>query len=354
MMAVEEPFMRFAVRRVMGCAIVGLAMGLLGCAPQKPPPPAVPNPTAAPATGGAGGMDLPAFPPGAQSTLLCNTFGGPAHIVEATRAKEYLKYRTGSDQWYVIHSADESDLFYGFYSTDDERAQDGESRRALADRLKLSSLKDEDGRPMFAQVLFVPINPPDPPAPKEWEVTSNPGFWTLQIGVYRDSPQRKQAAIDTVRDLRANGIDAYYHHGDVMSFVYIGSWPREAVKEQQTSAKSNDPNQPLMVMSGPLAGAENAQFQTRDGRKMKVVMPKLEILDPTLKQATEKYPYTYVNGEGMGRKVTKVDGSITVVPYPSYLIQLRPDTNASSADKSDSQEPAPAPTSDVPGLGGLR
>jgi hypothetical protein len=337
---------------MMRWAIVGLALGLLGCTPQKPE--TSPNPTVPAPTSGAGGMDLPAFPPGAQSTLLCNTFAGPAHIVEATRAKEYLKSRAGSDQWYVIHSADESDLFYGFYSTDDDRAQNDESRRALADRLKLSSLKDEDGRPMFAQVLFVPINPPDPVAPPEWEVMNNPGFWTLQIAVYRDSPQRKQAAVDTVKDLRAHGVEAYYHHGDVMSFVYIGSWPRDAVKQQQeTSAKSNDPNQPLMVMSGPIAGAENAQFQTRDGRKMKVVMPKLEIVDPILKQTAEQYPYTYVNGEGMGRKVTKVDGSTTVVAYPSYLVQLRPDTNAPSADKSDSQEPPP-PTSEVPGLGGLR
>lgn len=343
----------FARRTMVRALVVGLVVGLLGCTSQNPPlaPNAAPKPTAA----GAGGMDLPAFPPGAQSTLLCNTFGGPAHIVEATRAKEYLKSLTGSDQWYVIHGADESDLFYGFYSTDDDHAQTDESRRALGDRLKLTAMKDEQGRPMFAQVLFVPINPPDPQANPDWDVANNPGFWTLQIGVYRDSPQRKQAAIDTVKALRAHGVEAYYHHGDTMSFVYVGSWPREAVKEQQgASAKSKDPNQPLMVMSGPIAGAENAQFQTRDGRKMKVVMPKLEILDPALKQMAEQYPYTYVNGEGMGRKVTKVDGSTTVVPYPSYLVQLHPDTNASSGDKSDDQEPAAPPASEVPGLGGLR
>jgi hypothetical protein len=327
-------------------------MVLLGCTPQKPPPV---NPTpASPTEGGAGGMDLPAFPPGAQSTLLCNTFNGPAHVVEATRAKEYLKQRSGSDQWYVIHSADESDLFYGFYSTDDDRAQNADSQRARADRLKLSNMVDDDGRKMFAQVLFVPINLPDPQTPPEWEVSNNPGFWTLQIAVFRDSPQRKQAAVDTVRQARAQGIEAYYHHGDTMSFVYVGSWPREAVKEQdEASAKSNDPNQPLLVMSGPIAGAENAQFQTSDGRKMKVVMPKLEILDPSLKRMVEQYPYTYVNGEGMGRKVTKVDGTTTVVPYPSYLVQLRPDSDAHSNDKTDADQATPPP-SEVPGLGGLR
>jgi hypothetical protein len=343
----------------MGRAALALAMGLFGCTPQKPAPsPAIPTARqAAASNSGAGGLDIPAIPPGAQSTLLCNSFSGTAHVVEAARAKEYLKSLTKSDQWYVIHGSDESDLFYGFYSTDDDQAQTDESRRARSDQSMLTKMVDEDGRKMFAQVLFVPINPPDPPAPKEWEVMNNPGFWTLQIVVYRDSPQRKQAAIDTVRALRSQGLDAYYHHGEVMSFVYVGSWPREAVKEQQEkSAKSDDPSQPLLVMSGPIAGAENAQFQTKDGRKMKVIMPKLEIVDPGLKQMVDQYPYTYVNGEGMGRKVTKVDGTTTVVPYPSYLVQLRDDTTSTddSAPKSDALQGSTPPTSEVPGLGGLR
>jgi hypothetical protein len=348
--------MRFTVHCFMGWAVIGLALGLVGCTSQKPIPAAPTAGVASPSDNGAGGMDLPVFPPGAQSTLLCNTFNGTAHIVEATRAKEYLKARTGSDQWYVIHSADESDLFYGFYSTDDDHGQSNESRRALADWLKLTAMVDEDGRKMFAQVLFVPINPPDPPAPKEWEVMNNPGFWTLQIAVFRDSPQRKQAAIDTVRQARAQGVDAYYHHNDVESYVYVGSWARDAVKEQdEKSAKSDDPNQPLVVLSGPIAGAENAQFQTKDGRKMKVVMPKLQILDPGLKETVDQYPYTEVNGEVKGRKVTKVDGTTTVIPYPSYLVQLRPDTsNTDDSAKSDSQEASPPPSSEVPGLGGLR
>jgi len=341
------------LRCFIGWAAVALTLGLVGCTAQKPA--AAPG-MASPAASGAGGMDLPAFPPGAQSTLLCNTFTGTAHVVEATRAKEYLKVRTGSDQWYVIHSADESDLFFGFYSTDDDRAQTDESKRALADQLKLAAMVDEDARKMFAQVLFVPINPPDPPAPKEWDVMNNSGFWTLQIAVFRDSPQRKQAAIDTVRQARAQGVEAYFHHGDLMSFVYVGSWPRDAVKEQsEKSAKSDDPNQPLVVLSGPIAGAENAQFQTKDGRKMKVLMPKLEILDPGLKQTAEQYPYTEVNGEVKGRKVTKVDGSTTVVPFPSYLVQLRPDTsNTDESAKSESEESTAPPSSDVPGLNGLR
>jgi hypothetical protein len=88
---------------------------------------------------------------------------------------------------------------------------------------------------------------------------------------------------------------------------------------------------------------------------MKVVMPKLQILDPGLKETVDQYPYTEVNGEVKGRKVTKVDGTTTVVPYPSYLVQLRPDTsNADDSAKSDSQEASPPPSSEVPGLGGLR
>ncbi len=96
---------------------------------------------------------------------------------------------------------------------------------------------------------------------------------------------------------------------------------------------------------------------------MKVIVPKLEILDPSLKLATEKYPYYYVNGIVMGHRVQMADQTWKTIPWPSYLIQVphdngdeddsqaKTDVDQSTGDQpADSGNAAPA----VPGLGGLR
>jgi len=320
--------------------------------------------------------DMPVPPKGAIYTLHCAIFTGPTHMLDAKRVKDMLVRSTGLKDFYVLHQSDESDLYYGFYKTFDDHSQLAEYTRAQTDRAKISSLVDENGDPVFSQVAFGSINLPDPPAPKEWDLSSNPGFWTLQIAVYKGSPERKQAAVDAVREFRAHGIEAYYRHGPTTSEVYIGGFPREAVAEQEDSvAQSDNPNQPLLVLPGDLPnGVDSDRVYDSSGRKVKVVMPKLQIVDPKLKMVTEQYPYYYVNGEVIGHRVQLADHSWQLVPWPSYLIQVPHDDNddqnqQAKTDVGQSQPPAsdqgnsdngdantntnPAPTP-IPGLGGLR
>jgi len=306
----------------------------------------------------------PIPPQGALYSLHCAVYTGPTHLQEAKQIKDMLVRSTHSKEWYIIHGAEESDLYYGYYKTFDDRSQVAEYARAQGDRAKVTSLVDANGDVIFPQVAFASINLPDPPAPAEWELANNPGYWTLQIAVYKNSPARKQAAVDAVRDFRAHGVQAYFRHGDGTSEVYIGSWPREAVAEQDAAvAESGDPTQPLLVIPGPLPqGVDGNNVYDSSGRKVKVVMPKLQIVDPTLKRATEEYPYYYVNGEVAGRKAQLADHSWKTIPWPSYLIQVPHENTDSdqqaktdlgqtpSGQQNDSDNPPPA----VPGLGGLR
>jgi len=297
--------------------------------------------------------DMPVPPPGAEYTLLCQAFTGPTHIVDSRRLKEMLIQHTGMKTWYVLHSADESDLYYGFYKTYDDRNQPAEYSRAQQDHSNVASLLDSNGQPVFSQVIFVPISLPDPPAPPEWEIAHNDGYWTLEIGVYKDSPQRKQFAVDAVKAARAQGVPAYYHHELAQSVVFVGSWPKGAVKEQEAaSAGTDDPDQPLLVLSGPIAGAENAVIRAPDGRPYKVVMPRVEIVDPSLKAAIAKYPDFYVNGEPVGHNVRSVNGQVKLEPYPSYLMQIphgNNDGESASGDHSDSGAPGDAGNGDTSG-----
>jgi hypothetical protein len=320
--------------------------------------------TASPETAANDDTAMPAIPQGAQFTLHCMTFNDPTHLMDAKRTKDYLVRQTGSKDWYVVHSADESDLYFGFYKTFDDRSQITEYTRAQTDRAKVSSLVDNNGDRMFPQIGFVPIETPDPPAPKEWDLSSNRGYWTLQIAVYKGSPERKQMAVDAVKGFRNAGIEAYYRHGPSTSEVYIGSWPRAAVAEQEAAAAaSDDPNEPLLVLPDSFSGAENSPAYTPDGRKMKVVVPKLDIVDPTLKKAAADYPNYYVNGEVIGHRVQLANHTWQTIPWSSYLIQVphgdgneddsqvKGDSDQNSNDQPSDSAGAPAA---VPGLGGLR
>ena len=341
-------------------AIAAMAL-LAGCSAAG-----APNPTASSATpavssnsspsDNANDMGMPVPPPGAMFTMFCTAFTSPTHIADAMQAKQYLIQRTGLKDWYVVHSQQESDLFYGFYTTFDDASQTAEYTRAQSDHAKISSLVNEQGDPLFSMVLFVPINLPDPPAPKEWDLANNPGYWTLQIGIYRDSPERKQAAVDAVREARAEGIEAYFQHGPVSSGVFIGSWPREAADISDTSAPSEDPHQPVLVLSGPVAGMDGDDFYTKDGVKVHVVMPKVQIFDPTLKAAIATYQYTRVNGEVVGRKS---ELHPEVIPYPALLIKVPHEGANANADQptipdapSDSAPGDVTPAPPIPDMGG--
>jgi hypothetical protein len=355
----------FSIRLAVCLAV---CLGAAGCGSSQSPSGST---NIAPAEADSGGgapanaeSTAPVPPEGARYTLHCSIFTGANHIVEAKRAKDMLIRTTGLKDFYVVHEAEESDLYYGFYKTFDDRSQIAEYTRAQSDRAKISSLVDENGDPVFPQVIFGSINLPDPPAPREWDLANNPGYWTLQIAVYKGSPERKQAAVDAVREFRAHGVEAYFRHGPATSEVYIGSWPRASVAEQDDSvAQSDDADQSLLVVPGPLpASMDTDKMYDSQGRKLKVVMPKLQIADPKLKLVTEQYPYYYVNGEVAGRRVEHADHTWSTEPWPSYLIQVphenadqdQPDLGSQnqSGQPNDNRDGTAAPV--VPGLGGLR
>jgi hypothetical protein len=159
-------------------------------------------------------------------------------------------------------------------------------------------------------------------------------------------------------------VEAYFRHGPATSEVYIGSWPRQAVRQQESSvAESEDPNEKLVVVPGPLPqGVDPDKAYDSSGRKVKVVMPNLQIADESLKRTTQQYPYYYVNGEIAGRRVQLQDRSWKTVPWPSYLVEVpheNADQDQSTQSGLDGTGASPqgdtgnsAPT--VPGLGGLR
>jgi hypothetical protein len=265
---------------------------------------------------------------GAQWTLYCQAFAGAAHVEQAKAVKDQLMAATagkGLKDWHVIHQEGESVLYHGFYRTisDDEAggAKDKkEGQRAQRDRNAITGMVDQQGNRIFEHVFFVELPAPDPVAPAEWNLINAEGFFTLQIAAYKDSPLRKQAAVDAVRQARADGIEAYYYHGETTSSVCIGAWSRSAVREQEEAAAQTSENaqdQDILVLPTPLPNQEKIDVRNAKGQRVKTYAPRFEALDPTLVAAMEKYPTHAVNGVTF---VTKVDGK--EIEDPSYVVEI--------------------------------
>jgi hypothetical protein len=304
------------------CIAISIVLALSACsATNQPQSAVVPQTNNSTATQSKVSVDSPTFPAGAQFTIFCARIQGDLHVQQADKLKKDLIAGTVMKDWYVVHDSAQSILYYGYYRTIDGAADPKEAARAQNDRKKIESMSDSMGNRPFLGALMVALDAPDPSAPPEWDLRNADGAYSLQIAAFKDSPDRKEAAVETVRKARQQGIEAYYYHGDSASLVCIGAWPESAVRVSDVNSPqiNNDPEQPVMIVPMTKDPELNQQFdQMGAENNIKVVKPTVEIIDPTLRAAMEKYPYNAVNGMNIKRMVNgteQIDTSL-LVPIP--------------------------------------
>jgi hypothetical protein len=319
--------------------------GMIGCASQ----PAGPAGTAAQGTPADTQTTIPLnIPANAQWTLFCQRVTGADHVIRANQIKSILLKSTKLPDWYVLHGEQDSTLYYGFYRTIDDPGDTAETTRAQRDRQTIVALKDQVGEHPFAQAVFVPLQTPDPAGPPEWNLANTPSsaVWTLQIAAYKDSPDRKQAAVDSVREARKQGIPAFYYHGPTVSSVCIGTWPAEAVRRTMPAPPDANPNDPVLVLDHAMPGLPT-EIEDKEGNTVRTIAPKIEVLDPTLMEVMKKYPYHYLNGAQMMRKIQDPNTGVQREVYdPSFIVQI-PHASHSPLT-SPPQTPAMPPAQQTP------
>jgi len=202
----------------------------------------------------------PAAPPQTQQegyTILLYLFDGPDHAGQALRYKQNTQADTGWSDLYVVHAEGHSTLYRGTYPT--AAAARGDLRRVKAYRTKMKIQP-------YKQALVMPL-PGKDIGPPEWDLRNAAGRYTLVVGLFKDDPARniaapKQYAVDNVRDLRGQGLEAYFLHEGAQSLVTVGSFPESSYPE--------------------VRGADR-KFSR-------------EIADPKLKDLMKRFPYLAVNG----------------------------------------------------------
>lgn len=362
----------FAILLPLGCGTdappKGSADSIRGDAPSPSPiqpvriapanPAQPPQPAVTPRTAISNRSDIPVAPPDARYTLVCFTFTGRSHYQDAVKSRQALMQKENLRDWYIVQSAAESTLYYGFYKAmSDHEARDpaltaqqkrdiiADATRAQADKKAIDALTNDRGDRPFKQSFFVNLDSSDPLAPPEWNLANlrqssqdKAHYWSLQIAAYKDDPRRKQAAVDTVREARAQGLPAYFFHGETVSSVCLGVWNYNAVREQQTNkGESADAKAVIVISDRPLPPAMIEQLKHHG--KIVVLTPKVEILDPNLLDTMKKFPRHTVNGDEIRRKAPNARGGYDDVFDPSFLVVIPPRTQG-RGPVSDPASPA--------------
>lgn len=288
---------------------------------------------------GNSNSDAPAPPRDAQFTIVCQPIPGPGNVVRAMQIKEELIKATGMKGWYVTHGQGQSTLYYGYYrSLDDPQYK--------ADRQRIAMFQDQAGNHPFGEALPVAINAPDPTAPPELNLINAKGYWSIQIAAYQGLG-RKEAAVEAAREARKLGVEAYYHHGANVSAVCVGTWPKEAIRQQEYDGGGGidvkDQDRPILVL-GP--GAEippqiKEQYaknliDKNTGRQVQVLEQKVDIVDPTMRATLAKYPVHVLNGEEQIKQVRDpATGKMFQVPTPSMPVPIPHTASVLQSDPMD-------------------
>jgi hypothetical protein len=333
-------------------AFLGL-LGLAGCNNDHPADATVNFKPAASGTT-AVANDTPDIPKDAQFTIFCRNFTGDTHVQDARQAQQILLTSTNMNKWYIVHAADHSTLYYGFYRSNDSKdpKDAAEGKRAQADRDTICAIKDSQGMRVFSEALIVNIDAPDPSANTAWDLTRSKGMWSIEIASFANTPDRKDRAVQAVRDARAEGIEAYYYHGSTASSVCIGSWPAEAVVLVEAGQDNTDPDKPLFVTPNGVA-PETDKVLTYMGYH--TVAPHVDIIDPTITQTFARFPDHATNGAS--RTDPNTIDPLTHEPKvieKSFLVKIpHPDPLDTLTDTAPPPLPVAKPPSQRPGMGHL-
>jgi hypothetical protein len=273
-----------------------LPFACCSCEATKPAADSGVNFNPAPTAAGSAASEMPDIPKDAQFTIVCRTFQEESHVQDSRQAQQMLFSSTNMKKWYVVHAADHSTLYYGFYRNNDPRdPNDGpEGQRAINDLNAIRAMTDSQGNRVFSESLLVGIDAPDPQANPAWDITRTKGTWSVEIACFTGTADRKERAVQAVAEARKMGIEAYYYHGETASSVCLGCWPADAAVEVTVEQTNTDPNKPVVITPKPLAPSIAGPLAQRG---IQSAADHIDVLDPTLTQALNKYPEHDTNGE---------------------------------------------------------
>lgn len=241
------------------------------------------NPFAAllrPAPDTSGGTD-----DGAYSILLYVCRSPAGHVNQAKRYKDATEKDAGWKHLFIVHKDDHSLLYWGKY----RMVQDAQPNLKTAKAYRAPA-----GVNIYGQAIVVPL-PGHDVGPAEWNVAAiQPRYlFTVLCAVFYDVPEanyvgRKQFAVDYCKQLREQGIEAYYRHDPAQSIVTVGAFEPSAVA------------------------------QVRKGKQVDTV-----VRDQRVAALFKRFPHLAVNGrQRILHMINTQTGKPEDVPASTYLMEI--------------------------------
>lgn len=211
-------------------------------------------------------------------TIQCLRSEQPGHEQYCQQIAEMLRHVKGLkvDEVQVSTDGTGSNILYGRYtkvaSADSEHLvfpKRYQEDMALIQQLMLQNV------PVFRYAKPEPLHaarpaPSDQPtADGDYDVARAKGPYTLQIGVFYDTPsfnQHREAAEEYVKLLRQEGFDAYFRHEPVKTFVYVGDFDESDITQ---------------TPDGPRFGPRVEQFISRREEEFRHMLENLHIVKHT-------------------------------------------------------------------------
>lgn len=244
-------------------------------------------------------------------TVLLSACTSPTgHVQQAKRYKQATERHAGWKNLFIVHKTDHSLLYWGRYKRLDDARPNLKKAKAYRTPTKLR---------VYAKAIIVPMPGKEDPGPAEWRLDNAPRKWVYTVlrATFYDVPEadyigRRKFALDYCRQLRKEGIEAYYKHDVAQSIVTIGLFDASAVE---------------FVRKG-----KRIQRIVRNGR---------------VKAIFRRFPNLAVNGRE--KLITTIDvktGKKRKTPAPTYLTEVP----RSDAFQTASAGPRQAATSAAPGI----
>ncbi|MCH7719464.1 MAG: SPOR domain-containing protein, partial [Planctomycetes bacterium] len=169
---------------------------------------------------------------GQKWSIQCVELVGSEHRVLCDQLAASLRNTPGmrASKVHPVHqdAKNRSRLCYGKYNrrTDPQTGKLHIPEKMAQELATIKNLTDPSGQRIFLGARMVPFPGPDVGDPR-WDIARLPRKHTLQVAVFYETDhfhERKQAAAEYAAQLRKEGFEAYYHHGETSSEVTVGSF----------------------------------------------------------------------------------------------------------------------------------
>jgi hypothetical protein len=252
------------------------------------------------------------------------------HAAQAKHYKEATEKDAGWKHLFVVHKEGHSLLCWGKYKT---------VRDAAPNLQKAHKYVTPASIKLYARAIVIPLPGKEDVGPPEWRLDQVPRtyVYTVLVAEFYDVPEadyvgRRDFAVDYCRQLRQQGLPAFYRHDPASSIVTVGAFERTAVQfvrkpgkrdPQLVQQEINDLLRSFPRLNSP---ANRKQRELRDKMVEDIrSRPNIErrVNDPRVHQLLRRFPCLAVNGrQKLVQVVNAKTGKLEHVPAPTSLIRI--------------------------------